>query len=67
MDFNPSLDNFYAIDLSFAMRQIHIYLDSHVDILTKKFVFFTHNEEQKHWWGWAAINPWYHLVKILQA
>jgi len=21
---------------------------------------------QEHWWGWVAVNPWYHLQKILQ-
>ena len=47
------------------MSQIHLYLDSHLDILSKKFIFFTQNEMQEHWWGWVAVNPWYHLMKIL--
>jgi len=41
----------------FAMSQIDLYLSTHLDILSKKFVFFVQNEENLHWWGWVAINP----------
>ena len=54
-----------AKSLRLFMSQIHLYPDSHLDILTKKFIFFTQNETQQHWWGWVAVNPWYHLQKIL--
>ena len=46
-----------------AIKQIDLYLSTHLDMLTKN-MFFTHNEGNKHWWGWAAINPW---VRISQA
>jgi hypothetical protein len=49
----------------FAMNQIHRYLSTHLDILSKKFVFFSHNEKDNHWWGWVAINPWVQIAKIL--
>ena len=49
------------------MHQIHIYLDSHDDLLSKKIIFFTQHEINHHWWGWVAINPWYHIIQILQS
>ena len=61
------LFNFETINenaFTMAMKQIDLYLSSHLDILTKKFVFFTQNKGNQHWWGWAAINPW---VRIGQA
>ena len=70
------VQRFFKMDLSKAtmnparpdvnMSVIHVYLDTHVDILYKKFLFFTQNDGNSHWWGWVAINPWYHLTKILQ-
>ena len=49
----------------FQMRQMNLYLHSHPDILSKKFVLFTHNDENEHWWGWIAINPWVQIAKVL--
>ena len=51
---------------SSSMKFIHLYLNSHADLLSKKFIFFTQNNQNTHWWGWAAINPWYHIVKAFQ-
>ena len=53
--------------LTMSMHQIHIYLDSHDDLLSKKFICFTQHEKDQHWWGWVAINPWYHIIQILQS
>ena len=49
----------------FAVIQINLYLSTHLDILSKKFVFFVQNEENLHWWGWAAINPWVKIAQVL--
>ena len=62
------VDNFFyfgGTDESkrFSMSFIHDYLYFHLDILSKKFVFFLHNVEKLHWWGWAAINPWVCLAQ----
>ena len=48
-----------------AMYHIHKYINSHLDLLSKKFVFFPVNKVMHHWWGWVAINPWCHLSKVL--
>ena len=40
-----------------SIKIIHLYLSFHLDLLTKKFVFFTVNECKQHWRGWTAINP----------
>ena len=48
--------------LPISMKNIHLYLYSHLDILSKKFIFFPMNENQKHWNGWAAVNPWVQLA-----
>ena len=61
-----SYQNCKAKSLHLFMSQIHLYLDFHLDILIKKFIFSTQNETQEHWWRWVAVNPWYHLQKILQ-
>ena len=50
---------------SMALSQIDLYLSSHIDIFSKKFVFFVQNEENLHWWGWIAINPWVKKAKVL--
>ena len=34
-----------------SIRLIHLYLSSHLDILTMKFVFFTVNDKHQHWRG----------------
>src|SRR4051812_4627079 len=47
------------------MNHIHTYLSQNLDILNKKFVFFTVNENNNHWSGWAAVNPWVMLAGIL--
>lgn len=54
-----------VIQMMIAMKKILQYLKSHVDVLTKKFIFFVQNEGENHWWGWAAINPWVQLARIL--
>lgn len=48
------------------MKIIHTYLKDQPDFLAKKFIFFTHNEKEWHWWGWAGINPWCQLAKIIE-
>ena len=49
-----------------SMRFIDSYLRTHAaDMLSKKFVFFVQNEKDLHWWGWAAINPWVQLSRVL--
>ena len=53
------------LNLMFQVKQIDLYLRSHPDVLTKKFVFFVQNEKNSHWWGWAAINPWVQIAKVL--
>jgi len=50
-----------------AMDAIHLYLDSRRNLLTKKFIFFPQNEDNKHWWGWVAVNPWSHILNILES
>ena len=47
-----------------SIKNIHLYLSTHHDILTKKFIFFTINEKQQHWKGWAVVNPWVQLARI---
>lgn len=49
----------------FAMYHIHRYIKLHLNLLSKKFVFFPVNETDYHWWGWVAINPRCHLSKVL--
>lgn len=44
-----------------SIKTSHLYLSTHLDLLTRKFVLFIVNEDQQHWRGWTAINPW---VKI---
>ena len=65
-DFKESSVNIDEEEFPQSMHQIHTYLNSHVDLLSKKFIFFTNNDGNQHWWGWVAINPWYHMVKVLQ-
>ena len=43
--------------LMMSIHQIHMYLESHDDLLSKKLIFFTQHETEKHWWGWVAIKP----------
>ena len=31
----------------------------------KKFIFITVNEERMHWSGWAAVNPWVQIARVL--
>ena len=48
-----------------SMKNIHEYLSTHGDLLSKKFILFVQNDGDQHWWGWAAINPWVELARVL--
>ena len=37
---------------------VHSYLRSSSTLVWKRFVFFTVNEHNQHWWGMVAVNPW---------
>ena len=37
---------------------VHSYLKSSATLVWKRFVFFTVNEHNQHWWGMVAVNPW---------
>ena len=52
--------------LLLSLNQIHVYLDSHSNLLPKMLICFSHNETEEHWWGWVAANPPYHVLKIPQ-
>ena len=47
------------------MKFIHLYLHDKPDLLFKKFIFFPMNEGSNHWNGWAAVNPWAQLARVL--
>ena len=47
------------------MHNIHIYLHKHLDLLSKKFILFPMNEGDNHWNGWAAVNPWVQLARVV--
>ena len=47
-----------------SVKNIHLYLSIHLDILTKKSVFFAINEDQQHWKGWTVVNLWFQLARI---
>lgn len=49
------------------MRNLYMYLQCQLDLLSKKFVIFTHNDSHSHWWGWVAINPWYQIAKLVES
>ena len=44
--------------LSSSICTIHSYLAHSPRLLQKKFIFFTINQEQQHWSGIVAVNPW---------
>src|SRR6478609_10580979 len=48
-----------------TMKNIHIYLSQNLDILSKKFILFPLNKGRNHWNGWAAVNPWVQLARVL--
>jgi hypothetical protein len=48
-----------------TLKNIHIYMMTNLDILTKKFILFPLNEGNSHWNGWAAVNPWVQLARVL--
>src|ERR687890_2102436 len=48
-----------------SQKNIHLYLMNNLDILYKKFVFFPLFEGGNHWSGWAAVNPWVQLARVL--
>src|SRR5687767_10250125 len=52
-------------DFRFAMTQIHLYLSTHIDLLSKKFVFFTQNDYNQHWWGWFVVNHWVKIAQVM--
>ena len=54
-----------ASDPPMTMNQIHIYLCANLDLLTKKFIFFPMNVDRQHWYGWAAVNPWVQIARVL--
>ena len=42
---------------------VHQYLTASSDLIWKRFVFFTVNENNKHWWGIVAVNPWKAVIQ----
>ena len=48
-----------------TMKNIHIYLSQNLDILSKKLILFPLNKGRSHWNGWAAVNPWVQLARVL--
>ncbi len=48
-----------------AMKNIHHYMMANLDLLSKKLIFFTVNEGDQHWSGWAAVNPWVQIARVL--
>src|SRR5687767_11483718 len=65
-DFKKALREPYENKVNLQMHQVHLYLNSHMDILFKKNILFTHNDNNQHWWGWVAINPWCFILKVVQ-
>src|SRR5687767_6247061 len=52
--------------LYYGMSHVDWYLRTHTDLLSKKFIIFTHNSDNIHWWGWVAINSLYQISKTLK-
>ena len=48
-----------------SMHQNYIYLESYDILFFKNFIFFPQHETKK-WWEPVAINPWYHVLQIMQ-
>src|SRR5688500_1448429 len=48
-----------------TLKNIHIYMMTNLDILTKKFILFPLNEGNSYWNGWTAVNPWVQLARVL--
>src|SRR5688572_12274766 len=48
-----------------TLKNIHIYMMTNLDILTKTFILFPLNEGNSHWNRWAAMNPWVQLARVL--
>ena len=42
---------------------VHQYLTTSSDLIWKRFVFFTVNDNNKHWWGIVAVNPWKAVIQ----
>src|SRR5687768_5399676 len=47
------------------MNNIHHYMMANLDLLSRKFIFFTVNEGDQHWSRWAAVNPWAQVARVL--
>lgn len=48
-----------------SMKSIHIFLYKNPDLFLKKLIFFPFNEGSYHWNGWAAVNPWVQVARVL--
>src|SRR5688572_26456969 len=48
-----------------SQKNIHLYLINNLDLLYKKFVFIPLFKGSNHWSGWAAVNPWVQLARVL--
>jgi hypothetical protein len=48
-----------------TLKNIHIYMMTNLDLLTKKIILFPMNEGNSHWNGWAAVNPWVQLARVM--
>ena len=45
-----------------SLSIIHSYLLTKTDLLKKRFIFFTVSEDDNHWWGMVAVNPWTNIL-----